>query len=64
MGEDYDNERCKIAADMLNKEPEALEPDFVDKINEVNGLVNEACGGELRSRQVIAMIIVNFRDTH
>lgn len=59
---DYKNERCRIAAEMLITEPNLLEEKLVRKLNEVNWYVNSVADGELRSRQVIALIVFDFKN--
>jgi len=58
----YDNEYCELAAEMLNTEADLLDYLLVERLNRVADYV-EVSGrtqGTLRSRQVIASIIVQW----
>ena len=61
MALNYDNEPCRIAAKMLSTEPALLDYRLTEHLNTIAALVNNA-GGELNSRQVIAIAIVSWRE--
>lgn len=61
MALDYDNEHCRIAALMLYTEPGLLDYRLVEYLNHIAILTHNA-GGELVSRQVIAMAIVAWEE--
>lgn len=61
MAIDYDNQHCKIAAQMLYSEPGLLDYRLVEYLNRVAMLTYNA-GGLLVSRQVIAMAIVAWEE--
>jgi hypothetical protein len=60
---DYKNKHCEIAANLLDTEPDLLDYRLVERLNQVADLVKKATGseGSLRSRQVIALIIIQWQ---
>lgn len=51
------HEMCvRIAARMYGGDPDRLDPTLVTELNEINLLCNMA-DGEIRSRQIVALII-------
>lgn len=59
---EYRNEHCSIAADMLGTEPGLLDYRLVEHLNNISKLVaitNEA----LRNRQVIALAIIQWQES-
>ena len=61
MNVGYDNLHCKIAAQMLHTQPGLLDYRLIEYLNNVADLTNST-GGELKSRQVIALAIVSWRE--
>lgn len=61
MALNYENEHCRIAAKMMNTEAGLLDYRLVEYLNSCASLVN-TCGGELASRQAIAVAIINWRE--
>ncbi len=58
------NISLQVAAKLLNgDDPTLLNASLAEDILDVQRLVNDA-GGELKSRQVIASIIMSWRKTH
>jgi len=61
MGLNYDNEHCRIAAKMLETEPDLLDYRLIEYLNAISALI--ICGGgEFISRQAIAVAIVGWRE--
>lgn len=60
MAINYDNKHCRIAASMLSCKPGLLDYRLVEYLNEIAQLV-ESAGGELKSRQTVALAIVSWR---
>lgn len=61
MNLDYDNKHCRIAAEMIGIDIGSLDFEFVERLNSIAKLVSNS-GGKLVSRQVIATVIVNWRE--
>ena len=61
---DYNNEHCDIAAQMLDTEPGLLDYRLIERLNRIAAYVKIAAGsdGRLRSRQIIALAIVQWQD--
>ena len=57
---DYDNDYCKIAAQMLYTEPGLLDYRLVEHLNEIAGLVSKV-NHFLMNPQVIALAIVQWQ---
>lgn len=58
------NISLQVAAKLLNgDDPTLLNASLAEEIMDVQTLVNDA-GGELKSRQVIASIIISWRKKH
>lgn len=60
MSLNYENKHCEIAAKMLFTEPALLDYRLTEYLNELSALVQYA-GGELNSRQVIALAIIQWQ---
>ncbi len=58
---DYNNDHCKIAAQMLETEPDLLDYRLVERLNEIAGLVNRV-NHSLMNPQVIALAIVLWQE--
>jgi len=58
---DYNNQYCTIAAKMLGTEPDLLDYRLIEHLNKVANLV-KISGGELWSRQVVALAIVQWQE--
>lgn len=58
---DYNNQYCTIAAQMLETEPGLLDYHLIEHLNRVANLV-KISGGELWSRQVVALAIVQWQE--
>jgi len=54
---DYNNEHSEIAANMLHTEPGLLDYRLIERLNEVANLCSPS---KLRSRQVIAFVIIQW----
>ena len=57
---DYNNEHNEIAANMLHTEPGLLDYRLVEQLNKV---ANLCLPSKLRSRQVIALLIMQWEET-
>ena len=57
----YDNDHCKIAANMLDTEPDLLDYRLVIRLNEISLLVNKV-NHFLMNPQVIAVAIVQWQE--
>ena len=57
----YENDHCKIAANMLDTEPGLLDYRLIERLNEINGLVSRV-GHSFMNPQVIALAIVQWQD--
>ncbi len=57
----YDNDHCKIAANMLDTEPGLLDYRLVIRLNEISLLVNKV-NHFLMNPQVIAVAIVQWQE--
>ncbi len=57
----YDNDHCKIAANMLDTEPDLLDYRLVIRLNEISLLVNKV-NHFLMNPQVIALVIVQWQE--
>ena len=57
----YENDHCKIAANMLNTEPDLLDYRLIERLNEINGLISRV-GHSLMNPQVIALTIVQWQE--
>lgn len=60
MSETINNEHCRIAARILETEPDLLDYRLVKYLNSLATMVNNA-GGHLNSRQVIALAIIQWQ---
>ena len=56
---DCNNEHCELAAKMLDTEPGRLDYRLVGRLNEV---ANLAFPSKLRSRQTIALLIIQWQE--
>ena len=56
----YDNDVCRIAAQMLESEPGLLDYHLVEYLNEIDSLVR-VVKGQVVSRQIVALAIVTWR---
>ena len=61
MALNYNNEHCRIAAEMLGTEADLLDYRLIEYLNSCALLVNGG-GGSLVSRQAIAVAIVAWRE--
>lgn len=61
---DYRNEHCEIAAQMLSTDAELLDYRLIERLNRIAAYVKIAAGsdGKLRSRQIIALAIVQWQE--
>jgi len=61
---DYRNEHCEIAANMLDTDAGLLDYRLVERLNSIAAYVKIAAGsdGRLRSRQIIALAIVQWQE--
>ena len=58
---DYNNQYCIIAAKMLNTEPDLLDYRLIKHLNRVANLT-KISGGQLWSRQVVALAIIQWQE--
>lgn len=58
---DYRNQYCEIAAKMLNADVGSLDYRLIEHLNKIAALVKNA-GGELWSRQIVALAIVQWQE--
>lgn len=58
---DYNNEYCKIAANMLGTEPDLLDYRLIERLNDISNLVNKT-NHFLMNPQVIALAIVQWQE--
>lgn len=61
MALNYDNDHCRIAANILGTEPPLLDYRLVERLNEINNLVS-GVGHSLMNPQVIALAIVQWQE--
>ena len=61
---DHRNEHCEIAANMLSTDAGLLDYRLIERLNRIAAYVKIAAGsdGKLRSRQIIALAIVQWQE--
>lgn len=57
----YENDHCRIAANMLNTEPDLLDYRLIEHLNNVSNLVGNV-NHFLMNPQVIASIIIQWQE--
>lgn len=57
---DYNNDICRMAAQMLETEPGLLDYRLVEYLNEIDSLVR-VVEGQVASRQIVALAVVTWR---
>ena len=60
MAVNYDNDICRIAAQMLDTEPDLLDYRLIEYLDEIDSLVH-IVGEHVASRQIVALAIVTWR---
>lgn len=58
---DYENDYCKIAAQMLDTEPDLLDYRLIEHLNKIASLVNSV-NHFLMNPQVIALAIIQWQE--
>jgi len=62
----YDNEHCKIAAQMLETEPSLLDYRLVEYLNKINNMMGGGLGcrfsDDAKNKEVIALAIVQWQE--
>lgn len=61
MSVNYNNDHCRIAANMLGTELGLLDYRLVDRLNEIDSLVNRV-NHSLMNPQVIASVIIQWQE--